>query len=163
LLAQALWRQAGQVETRQVVDWFYDDAALRGIYDGRDAFWRRFFKTPKPDDVELIRAVIADPRLDRLGWRDLEAVVRAANQFTRMPLVTWEEFRDASFVTMDFSYANLEESERTIPSKPRRSWSGCSSGVRAAGRVPLPLRQGSLVFSCHPLRSTPFHPPQTLY
>ena len=110
LLAQALWREAGGMETRQVVDWFYDDAAL-----GRDAFWRQLSKRPAPDDVKLVRRLIADPRLDRLGWRDLEAVVKAANQFTKMPLVTWEEFRDTSFVTMDFSYANLEESRRKYP------------------------------------------------
>ena len=63
----------------------------------------------------MVRALIADPRLDRLGWRDLEATVKAANQFTKPPLVTWEEFRDTSFVTMDFSYANLEESKRNYP------------------------------------------------
>jgi len=63
----------------------------------------------------LVQALIADPRLDRLGWRDLEAVVKAANQFTKTPLVTWQEFRDTSFVTVDFLYANLEESKRNYP------------------------------------------------
>jgi hypothetical protein len=118
LLAQALWRDAGEMETRQVVDWFYDDAALGGLFNGRDAFWSQLSKL-EPEDVKLVRALIADPRLDRLGWRDLEAVVKAANQFIKTPLVTWEEFRDTSFVTMDFLYVNLEESRRTYPEQTK--------------------------------------------
>ena len=117
LLAQALWRAAGEKETRQVVDWFYDEAALRGIHNGRVEFWRNLSTMPKPGDVKLVRALIADPRLDRLGWRDLEAVVVAANQFTKAPLVTAEELHDTSFVTTDFLYANLAESKRNYPAE----------------------------------------------
>jgi hypothetical protein len=119
LLAQALWRTAGKTEMRQVVDWFYDDTALRGLFNGRTAFWQQLSKTRQADDVEFVRALIADPRLDRLGFRDLQGVVYAANQFTKTPLVTQQEFRDTYFVTFDFTYENLEESMRNYPAEAK--------------------------------------------
>jgi hypothetical protein len=94
LLAQALWRTAGKTEMRQVVDWFYDDTALKGLSDGRSAFWGQLSKTPQAGDVELVRALVADRRLDRLEFRDLQELIYAANRFTNTPLVTQQEFRD---------------------------------------------------------------------
>ncbi len=120
MLAQ--WRLVGERSLPLLVDWFYNDDASAGLGNGssRISFLEALARTPLSRNTVLLRKLAADPRLDRLGWRDLEALIRLANANRAKPLVTESELRDVNSVWKDFRYSDLPRAEKEAPEQTRR-------------------------------------------
>jgi len=119
-LMLALWRLVGERRLPLLADWFYSDDAFSGFAKGREGFLGALTQTPLPKNVALLRTLIADPRLDRLGWRELESLIRLANANSPQPLVTESGLQDVQFVWMDFRYADLSRAEKEAPDQTRK-------------------------------------------
>jgi hypothetical protein len=119
-LMLALWRLVGERRLPLLADWFYSEDAFSGFAKGREAFLGALTQTRLSRNVVLLRTLIADPRLDQLGWRELEALMRLANANSAEPLVTEASLRDVQFLWTDFRYAELSRAEKEAPDQTRR-------------------------------------------
>jgi hypothetical protein len=118
-LMLARWRLVGERCLPLLADWFYSDEAFSGFAKGRESFLAALTRTPLPKNLALLRTLIADSRLDRLGWRELESLMRLANANSAQPLVTESGLRNVQFIWMDFRYAELSRAEQSAPEQTR--------------------------------------------
>ena len=111
-LAIAMWQLAGKREMPYVLDWLYEDPAKPRSYPGpRSTFIEAVGKAH--NGQQIIRAIIEDPRMDKLGWQPTDRLVRAVNAWSNAPLVTpdelgkaWHPLGPAGY---DFEQAAAEE------------------------------------------------------
>lgn len=76
------------------IDWFYDPRLDASTAGGRVRFLTELTQQFRDGDRELLAAIIRDDRFLRLGWRDLDALIRGLNQNLLTPIRTFEEERE---------------------------------------------------------------------
>ena len=92
MLAGALWRIRGPLETDFLVQWFYTDnpAGWKNVdgIDPQQAFLWEVASAVRPDTKQLMAALIKDSRFDRSNESILREMLRIANAERATPLAT---------------------------------------------------------------------------
>jgi hypothetical protein len=94
VLVGALWRIQGAKEKHRIADWFYDkadDNPVEWLRDGSDEWLRVVRKADRADTNEMMAALVADPRFDKIPWQALQVMLEIANDGLPKPLVDRRE------------------------------------------------------------------------
>jgi len=88
-IAAGLWRIVGEAEIDYLTDWFFQEHVGKNPHSPQTGrFLDAIQGVRAPADRKLVARLVADPRLDKLDYQSLRAVVLVANSWTKQPIVT---------------------------------------------------------------------------
>ena len=123
-LAGAMWKQCGEAEAKNILDWFYGESSQ---HRATARSW--FLQACADDDRTLFRKIIQNDRFPELDWESTWVLVSIVNKWVKVPLVSSDELRDLQHPTgmqhYDFDKRKAAEQypkESELVEKTRSDW-----------------------------------------
>jgi hypothetical protein len=93
-LAAGLWRIVGEREIDYLADWFYSETVNKHPHSTQtEAFLRAIKGVRAPADRKLVARLVTDPRLDKLDYQTLRALVEVVNQWAKVAVIPADKLR----------------------------------------------------------------------
>jgi hypothetical protein len=87
-LAAALWHTVGEPEINFLVDWFYGEKVTNNHTPQTETFLDAMVKVRGLAPRKLTAKIVNDPRLEKLDWLSLRALILVANGWVKEPVVS---------------------------------------------------------------------------
>jgi hypothetical protein len=95
-LAAALLELCGTPEKEYVLDWFFTESPEMSDFPHcLDVFLRRLAEDGRPAIRLFIGQIVRDPRFERLDYRSVKTIASIVNGWTREPVISPKELREA--------------------------------------------------------------------
>lgn len=110
LIASTLCNLSGKTETPYLIEWFFTEPIEVSSFPHARA--KFLINAGNTKNIEMLHAIVADPRFEKLEWQSLARFVRVANSLNKMPIVSNEEFESAWHPLGEGHYESEKEQAR---------------------------------------------------